>query len=44
MKHYPKNEQELKENIRSFMCSLQKTPNKVRAYFKHENVRYAEGS
>ncbi len=44
MKHYPKNEKELKANIHSFMRSKQKTPHKVRAYFRHESVRYAEGN
>lgn len=43
MKRYPKDEEELRENILSFMRSKQKTPERVMAYFRHEDVRYAAG-
>ncbi len=43
MKRYPKDEEELKENIHAFMRSKQKTPEGVMAYFRHESVRYAAG-
>lgn len=41
-KNFPKNDLELKNNIRSFMSRLQKLPEKVKSYFQHENVKYAE--
>lgn len=41
-KNFPKDDSELKRNIRSFMFSLQKQPKKVRSYFQHESVKYAE--
>ena len=39
-KNYPKNEKELCANMKSYLCHIQKTPSKVRAYFKRDALRY----
>jgi hypothetical protein len=41
--NFPQNGAELRENIQKFMRSLQKRPAQVKAYFRAESVRYAEG-
>jgi len=37
----PKNEKQLKKNLRSHMKLLQKNPTRVASYFKHESIKYA---
>lgn len=37
----PKNAQQLRTNIENHMCILKASPERVRKYFKHEEIRYA---
>ena len=37
----PKNEKQLKKNVRSHMKLLQKNPDRVARYFKHKSINYA---
>lgn len=37
----PKNEKQLRKNVQSHMKLLQKNPNRVAKYFKHESIKYA---
>ena len=37
----PKNEKQLKKNLRSHMKLLQRNPTRVASYFKHESIKYA---
>jgi len=41
-KYLPKNYDELRKNIHSFLRSKQRDPQKVKAYFKHKCVQYVE--
>lgn len=40
-KYFPKDDRELRRNMTSYLRHIQKTPTKVRAYFRHEAVQYA---
>jgi hypothetical protein len=37
----PRNKMDMVGNVRSYLWSTQRRPQKVRAYFKHPKVRYA---
>lgn len=42
--YFPKDLDELRVNIQKFMRSTQRKTEKVKSYFKAENVRYAESN
>ena len=37
----PKNENQLRDNVKSHMKMLQKNPDRVKKYFKHKSIQYA---
>jgi transposase len=40
-KRTPRNEEQLKSNLRSHMIKLQKTPERVKSYFQNKHIAYA---
>ena len=41
LKQSPKNEKQMKKNVRSHMVYLQKNPKKVARFFSHKSIKYA---
>lgn len=41
LKSSPKNDKQLKSNVKSHMIRLQKDPNKVARFFRHKSIKYA---
>jgi len=41
LKATPKNEKQMKKNVKSHMAHLQKNPEKVARFFRHKSIKYA---